>query len=156
MDLNVFMGPIVASLVAFLAGWAGALKNAAPRLIESKLKEREAQIMEAAEKAAYERNRKATHEDRTFEMLHDTLEFIQERIVKDYEYRKEQIVREDEFRERTLELNAKVVEALTELGFKYHVVAGNQSIGNQHLAIITDDINDIKVILGLDRQGGRQ
>ena len=152
MDINLVIGPVIAALVGLLVGWAGALKNAAPRLIESKLKEREAQIMEAAEKAAYERNRKATQEDRTFEMLHDTLEFIQDRTVKDFDYRKERIAADDDFRERQLALNEKLVEGLRELGFKYHNLSGNQSITNQHLAIMTDDIREIKTSIGLNKR----
>lgn len=133
MDLNIIISSLITGIATLILGYFGAVKAALPKMIESRLTERETKIREEAEASAYERNRKATHEDRTFEMLHDMMEFIQERIEK-----------EDHYRERQLEEFKHLVESLRELGFKYHTLHGNQQITNQHLAIMTDEIKNIR------------
>jgi len=144
MDWNVVTGSLITGIITLILGYFGALKAAFPKLIEQRIVERdkereagrierEAKIREEAEKSAYERNRKATHEDRTFEMLHDTMEFIQERIEKD-----------DKFREAQLEQFTKLVQSVSDLGIRYHNLYSTQTITNQHLALLTDELKDIR------------
>jgi CRISPR/Cas system CSM-associated protein Csm2 small subunit len=144
MDWTPVLNAIIAALVTTISAAAVWLKVIVPRIVESRLKEREADILERAESNAYERNRKATHEDRTFEMLHDTLEFIQDRITKD-----------DEYRERQLDQFTKLVEGLQELGFKYHNLAGNQTLTNQYLAVVSDELKDIKLVMNGQKRRSR-
>ena len=144
MDWNIVTSSIITGIITLILGYFGALKAAFPKLIEQRITERdkereseraerEAKIREEAEKSAYERNRKATHEDRTFEMLHDTLEFIQERIEKD-----------DKFRQSQLEQFAILVKSVSDLGIRYHNLYSQQQITNQQLALITDGLKDIR------------
>ena len=94
MDWNAVIIPIITSVASLIIGFFGAIKGVLPRIIEQRLTERdeereaerterEAKIREQAERAAYDRNRQATREDRTLEMLHDTLEWLKEQSEKD-------------------------------------------------------------------------
>lgn len=147
MDLNGLWQEIPTALVTLIAVVTVMVKTIVPRIVESRVKEREARTMEKAEQAAYERNRQTTREDKTFEILYDAIEFIQERITKDNEYR-----------ERQLEEFAKLVESVRGLDLKYQIMAGNQTTTNQTLAVMTDELRGLKVAInegGTRERNGR-
>ena len=76
MDWSGLIYPILAAVASLLVGYIGALKTVVPRMIETRLAERETKIREAAEAKAYERTRSAFREDKTFDMLDETLKWL--------------------------------------------------------------------------------
>jgi hypothetical protein len=91
MDWQPIINMIVAAAGSLILGYVAAVKGALPKMLDLKVAKREAElkaerdqreakIREEAEAAAYERNRRATREDLTFDLLKASIETSQSYI----------------------------------------------------------------------------
>jgi hypothetical protein len=147
MDLTPLYAAVVSGTIALLTGIGATMKVFGPQWLAQQLEEkksqmdadradREARIRAEAEEVAYERNRRATHEDRTHEMLYETLDFIKRRMEK-----------EDEFRDRQLDQFAIMAEGIRTVGNRYNNLYSAQTLTNQQLAVLTDSVRQMSLNL---------
>lgn len=137
------LGTMVATIKVFAPQWLAAQLEEKKAQMVAERSDREATIMQKAEEAAYERNRRATHEDRTHEMLYETLDFIKKRMEKDDEFRKKRMEKDDEFRERQLQQFSVMAEGITTVSNRYNNLYAAQTLTNQQLAVLTDSVRQL-------------